>query len=96
MVRAASGPCMSVYGEDSVDKEGDSKLSRSVSYHDKVHQDEVHCSARGHFIPQLFHRGGSVVRGEEGGIGEDADLLALNQPHHHLDVQRRVILPQYT
>ena len=62
------------------------------AHHDEVHEDEVHCSARGHFGPQLFHRSGPVVRGEEGGVGEGAGLLALDQPSHHLDVQRRVIL----
>jgi len=69
-------------------------MIRMNHHHNKVHQDEVHCSARGHFIPQQFHRSGPVVRGEEGGVGEDALLLTLDQPHHHLDVQRRVILPR--
>jgi hypothetical protein len=69
--------------------------SGECHHHDIVHQDEVHYSARGHFIPQLFHRSGPVVRGEEGGVGEDALLLTLDQPRHHLDVQRRVILQQH-
>ena len=62
------------------------------AHHDEVHEDEVHCSSCGHFCPQLFHRSGPIVRGEQGGVGEGADLLALDQPHHHLDVQRRVVL----
>ena len=69
-------------------------MIRMNHHHDIVHQDEVHCSVRGHFIPQQFHRSGPVVRGEEGGVGEDALLLTLDQPRHHLDVQRRVILPR--
>ena len=65
-------------------------------YHDEVHQDEVHPSAGGKFGPQLFYRGGAVVCGEEGGAGEGAVLLALDNLHDHFDVQSGVVLQRET
>ena len=65
---------------------------RRLADHDEVHQNEVHWSARGHFTLQLFHRSSPVVRGEENGVGKRTHLLVLDQPRHHLDIQRRVIL----
>ena len=56
----------------------------------------MHCSAGGQFAPQQLHRGAAVVRGEQGGGGEDPVALALDQLRNHLAVQRGVVLDAAT
>ena len=92
MMRAASGPCILIFRIIITDDEKRVESELRYYHHNIVHEDEVHCSSRGHFGPKLFHRCYPIVGSEEGGLGEGPLLLALNQPRHHLHVESRVIL----